>query len=124
MKSRPDARLQPWRLAGVLLCLWALLGGQGMALWHQQAHGGTGLPQLQTQALNHAHGDAHGAADFGHEIGSQCSLLDHLLGLAAAPAAPTLAALRPAPGRAAPPQAAQCLPQAAQAFEARAPPRG
>lgn len=103
---------RPWRTAGVLLCLWALLSGQALALWHQHAH----PPSAQT--------DAWADAGIEHEVGAQCALLDELLGLATAPGVPGLPRVRPVACEAGFTPRAQCLPAAARAFEARAPPRG
>ena len=108
-------RLWCQRLAA--LALGALLGLQGIGLWHGVSHALPGGPQA---VAGH-----HGSDAWGHRAGDlACDLLDHLAQatpLAAAPASlappPLLAAvpLAPAPaGRAA---------DAPSAFLARAPPR-
>jgi hypothetical protein len=99
--------------AVLLVSLWALLFGQGLALWHAQAHG--------TDA--HMGTEQTAAAAFDHEIGAECSLLDHLLGLADAPAPQTLLPAAPAAAAQAWLRTAQCRRAPALAFSARAPPR-
>lgn len=122
-------RLWHQRLAA--LALGALLGLQGIGLWHGIAHALPGAQQTAgTAASSAAHFAAHGAnghhGHWGHSAGDlACELLDHLAQATPLAAAPLALASPPLPA-AAPdtPAPAGRAADTPSAFLARAPPRG
>ncbi|MBQ0930239.1 hypothetical protein [Ideonella alba] len=130
----PLSLTRVWHQRLVALALGALLGLQGIGLWHGIAHALPGAQQTAgTAASSAAHFAAHGAkghwgqsGHWGHSAGDlACELLDHLaqatpLATAAMVVAPPTL-LAAAPVVAAPTGRAADTPSA---FLARAPPRG
>lgn len=110
---------RPWHRRLVALALGALLGLQGLGLWHGMAHA-LPAPLQGVQAAAHTPGDP-----WGHAAGDlACELLDHLAQATPLAAAPVALAAAPwpaaAPGAPAPAGRAADTPSA---FLARAPPR-
>jgi hypothetical protein len=106
-----------WHQRLVALALGALLGLQGIGLWHGIAHA---LPGAQQAAPAHASGDA-----WGHRAGDlACELLDHLAQASPLATPATVLALAPLPAAAptAPAPAGRAA-DTPSAFLARAPPQ-